>query len=418
MKWFDFPSKKLSYGWYIVITLAITETISWGIIYYAFSVFITPMEADFGWSRGQLTAGFSLMLLVSGIMAFPVGAWIDKHGARFLMTAGSILASMLIMAWSRVTDLTAFYLIQASLGVCAAMVLYEPAFTVIAKWFHQKRGTALAVVSFAAGFASTIFLPLSDWLLSQFGWREAVWYLGILLAVTTVPLHALVIRRPSEDRQTVVNAAGSDRTATSMSLSAALKSRLFWLLTLAFGLSYLSADAIRVHFIPFLIDNGIEAGHAAAASGAIGVMQVVGRVFFAPVESRVSQQWLVGGIFGLQAIAMLILLPGVSSLVMVGLFIIIFGMAYGARTLARPAVVADLFGVTYYGRISSSMSFFLTVAAMIAPAGAGLLYDWTGNYDLVISLGVLLALLATLCIVLSGRVFRQHAAANESATEQ
>src|SRR5215213_8159844 len=105
------------YGWYITITLALTETISWGIVYYSFSVFLSPMEANLGWSRAQLTGGFSLALLVMGAMAFPVGTWIDWHGPRLLMTIGSIAASLLVIAWSQVTTLTAFYLIWAGLGM-------------------------------------------------------------------------------------------------------------------------------------------------------------------------------------------------------------------------------------------------------------------------------------------------------------
>ena len=162
------------YGWYIAITLALTETISWGILYYAFSVFLAPMEADLGWSRAELTGGFSLALLVMGAMAFPVGMWIDRHGARLLMTVGSIAATLLVIAWSQVTSLTAFYLIWTGIGVCAATVLYEPAFAVIAQWFRMRRSFALAIITFAAGLASTIFLPLSDALLRGFGWRTGV----------------------------------------------------------------------------------------------------------------------------------------------------------------------------------------------------------------------------------------------------
>src|SRR5690349_11252732 len=96
--------QKPYYGWYITVTLALTETISWGIIYYAFSVFLAPMEAELGWSRSELTGGFSLMLLVMGLMAFPVGVWIDRHGARLLMTVGAIGASLLVMGWSLVAS--------------------------------------------------------------------------------------------------------------------------------------------------------------------------------------------------------------------------------------------------------------------------------------------------------------------------
>src|SRR5438105_286236 len=104
------PRSKPYYGWYIAVTLAVTETISWGIVYYSFSVFLTPMQADLKWSRAEITGGFSLALLVMGAMAFPVGAWVDRHGPRLLMTAGSITASLLVLAWSQVTNQTLFYL--------------------------------------------------------------------------------------------------------------------------------------------------------------------------------------------------------------------------------------------------------------------------------------------------------------------
>ena len=79
--------RNLYYGWWIAIALAITETISWGVVYYAYSVIITSLEGEFGWSRAQVTGAFSLALLIAGGMAVPVGYWLDHHGARWLMTA-------------------------------------------------------------------------------------------------------------------------------------------------------------------------------------------------------------------------------------------------------------------------------------------------------------------------------------------
>jgi MFS family permease len=387
------------YGWTIAATLAITETISWGIVYYAFTVFITPMEAELGWSRAQLTGGFSIALLVMGGMAFPVGYWIDRHGPRLLMTVGSIAASLLVVAWSQVSDITIFYLIWIGLGLCAAAVLYEPAFAVVAAWFVRRRSTALAVITFAAGLASTIFVPLSDGLLNLFGWRDAILVLGLLLAVTTIPLHGLILRRRPQDMGLLPD--GDDVLVTAarpvpkdLAISEALRSRFFWLMTLAFGLSYLAAQAIRVHFIPFLIDSGIDASTAALASGSIGLMQVAGRVVFAPLDSRVSGRVMVAGIFGLQAAAMFVLLLG-PSLLAVGVFIVVFGTSYGAKTLARASIIAELFGTSHYGRISSVMTIFLTVAGTAAPVGAGLLYDRFGNYEPVLWLIVVLALAAT-----------------------
>lgn len=403
----DTVNGKLYYGWYITFTLAITETISWGIIYYGFSVFLTPMEHDLGWSRGQLTGGFSLMLLVTGVMAFPVGTWIDKHGSRLLMTVGSTLASLLVIAWSQVTDVTAFYAIFVALGVCAAAVLYEPAFAVIATWFVRRRSTALAIITFAAGLASTIFVPLSDLLLNAFGWRDAVLILGIGLGVTTILPHALILRRRPDDMGImpdgdVQTPAAVARQSKGASLSDALHSRAFWMLTLAFALAGVAASAIRVHFIPFLIDAGIDPSTAAVASGSIGIMQVVGRLIFAPLDTRISGRILVAGVFGLQTVAMALLLVG-SSVPLVIMFILVFGTSVGAMTLARPSIIAELFGSTSYGRISSVMAIFLTFAATGAPVGAGLLYDRFGGYGPVVWITLLIAGSATAVVLLMGR---------------
>jgi MFS family permease len=391
------------YGWYIIAALAITETISWGIIYYAFTVFIAPMETELGWSRAQLTGGFSLALLVMGGMAFPVGYWIDRHGPRLLMTVGSVIASLLVVAWSQVGDVTAFYLIWMGLGVCAAAVLYDPAFAVVATWFVRRRSTALALITFAAGLASTIFVPLSDALLGVVGWRDAILILGLFLAVTTIPLHALILRRRPQDLGLLPDGeAGTDMAARpaprNLAVSDALHSRFFWLLTLAFGLSYLASQAIRVHFIPFLIDSGVNASTAALASGSIGLMQVTGRLIFAPLDSRVSGRVMVGGIFALQALAMAVLLLGALSWVIV-VFIVVFGTSYGAKTLARASIIADQFGSASYGRISSVMTIFLTLASTAAPVGAGLLYDHFGSYEPVLWAIVGLALAAAVTMV-------------------
>ena len=115
------------------------------------------------------------------------------------MTLGSIGATATVLLWSQVRTLPEFLLVMSLMGICGAGVLYEPAFTVIAAWFKQSRGTAMAVVTFVAGFASTVFVPLTDALLVAFGWRQAVLILGIILGAITIPLHALILRRRPSD---------------------------------------------------------------------------------------------------------------------------------------------------------------------------------------------------------------------------
>ena len=255
---------KLYYGWWITLTLAITETVSWGIIFYAFSVFITSTEADFGWSRSQITGAFSVALLVMAGMSFPVGWILDRFGGRVLMTTGSVIGTLLIFSLAYINSLPLFYIVWAFLGMTAAMVFYEPSFVIVARWFTRFRPRALAMITFAAGFASTIFLPLTDYLIRHFGREQAWMLLALILGTITIPLHGFVLRRSPESMGLVadgivlkrVGTNGGEDTAVppAITVQQAVRQATFWWFALAFGLAMLSNNAIRIHFIPFLVD--------------------------------------------------------------------------------------------------------------------------------------------------------------------
>ncbi len=405
-----FGRQRLYYGWIIALVLAITETVSYGVLFYAFPVFIAPMEAEFGWTRGALSGAFSLSLLITGLVALPVGYWLDKRGARLLMTAGSIGATIMVLLWSRVNSFPEFMAVMALMGFFGAAILYEPAFAVIATWFAQKRGTAMAIVTFIAGFASTIFTPLSYALLEAHGWREAILILAIILGAITIPLHALFLRRKPADLGLesdgeTISAIPSE--SPSINLRAVLRSRYFWLLTLAFTLSTSSIFAVRIHFIPLLISVQIQPGSAALASGAIGVMQVVGRMIFAPVEVRFSSRTMAIGVFALLSVSLAILLLGSAPWLIV-MFVALFGMAIGTHTLTRPLMVADTYGAAFYGRISSSMVIFLTLAGTTSPFAAGVMFDLFGSYNPMLILACGFSLFSIVLIWLLPKKARQN----------
>ena len=183
------------YGWVIVATLSVTETVTWGIVYYGFPVFLRPMEQELGASRVAVTGAFSVGLGVSALAALPVGRWIDRNGARGLMTAGSCLATLLTFAWAQVQSLPALYAVWFGLGLAMAATLYEPAFAAVVSWFRDRRDRALLTVTLAAGLASTIFMPIEAWLLSRVGWRSALTILSVVLGLITIPMHAGLLRQ-------------------------------------------------------------------------------------------------------------------------------------------------------------------------------------------------------------------------------
>ena len=377
---------RLYYGWVVVGTLATTETVSWGILYYAFAAFLVPMQRELGWSTAALTGAYSLALLVSGLAAVPVGRWVDRHGPRLLMTVGSVAGALLLLGWSRVAHLPAFYLVWAAMGLAMAATLYEPAFTVVATWFRRLRGRALLLLTFVAGFASTIFLPLATYLIERLGWRSALLALAALLAATTVPAHALILRRRPEDLglrpdgDTRPDESGRPSLAIEgVSLREALHERAFWWLTAAFFLGTLSSVAVGVHLIPFLVADGYAPAFAAAATGLIGAMQVASRVVVTLAGSRWPQVPLTAAVFALQSAALLILLAWRAPIGVIAA-VVLLGAGRGVVTLMRASLVAERYGRAHYGAIGGALALFVSGAAALAPVGAGLAHGWAGGY--------------------------------------
>ncbi len=362
----------------IVAVLSVTETVTWGIIYYGFPVFLRPMEQALGASRVAVTAAFSIGLAVSALASISVGRWLDARGPRALMTAGSVLATALTFAWARVESLPALYAVWFLMGLAMAATLYEPAFAVVVSWFARGRDRALLTVTLVAGLASTIFMPIEAALLERLGWRDALTVLAVVLGVITIPLHALFLRRGAAGAA----ASAGGAPAPSFTLGQAARTAIFWVLSIAFLVSNFATAAVTVHLIPFLVDRGYAASLAAAIIGWTGAMQLAGRVLFVPISVRVGAMAMVAAVFFGQAlgIAQLSLLASVGTVLP---FIVLQGAANGMATLARASSLAELFGARNYGAIAGAVALWANGARAIGPVGASLMLLALGSYPAV-----------------------------------
>ncbi len=392
------------YGWTILLALSWTELTSWGILYYGFSVFVAPLGAELGWSSVAINGAFSASLLCSGIAAIGVGRLVDRHGPRPIMTVGSILAALLLLAWAAVGNLAAFYLIWVGLGLAMAATLYEPAFAAVATWFVTKRARALTILTFVAGLASVIYIPLIAWLIGRLGWRGALVALAAILAVATIPPHALILRRRPQDLGLLPDGvagepqAGAQTAVPGASVRDATRSGSFRWLTTGFCLAFFANVAVTVHLIPFLIARGYGAGFAATAAGLVGIMALPGRLIFTPLGGIWPRRYVTAAIFVLQAVALVVLLT-VRSTAGVFAFVALFGAGFGAITPARASLVAELYGARHYGSIAGILAFFVTGARALAPVSAGFLYTVGGHYEPVFWALAAIALLATAAIL-------------------
>ena len=374
------------YGWVLAVVLGFTETVSWGVLYYAFSVLIAPTTQELGWSRAQVSGALSVMLIVSGITGLGVGRWLDEHGPRSLMTVGSIAGVPLVIAWSQARDLAFFYVVWILIGIVFATVNYGPAFATIIVWFRRHRSRALMVVTLVAGFSSTVFVPLTAWLVAAQGWRQALVTLAIILGVLTIVPHALLLRRRPVDIGLGVDGdpleAGDGATVTTPELSASFREALrhptFPWLALAFAL-YALGVGVPVHLVAYLGDQGYSLAFAAAATGGIGAAQVLGRLLFAPLENRLAPRTVSLLVYAGQPLALLILLLVPSALGVV-LFVVLFGVARGMETLLRSTIVAGLYGPRRIASIAAVLTLATTFTQAISPVSLGAVYDSVQSY--------------------------------------
>jgi MFS family permease len=373
----------------IVAALSLTEVVSWGVVYYAFAAFLVPMQHELGHSIAQLTGAFSLALLISGAAGIAVGRYLDAHGPRGLMTGGSIAATLLVVAWSRVDGLAGFYLVWAGLGLAMAAVLYEPAFVVLAKWFPDadERRRAMTALTLVAALASFIFLPLSQALIAAHGWRDALLILAAILAAVTIPLHALALRAAP---QATPHARASDAGARRV-----VRSRSFWLFTAAFFLATATGIAMTVLAIPYLLERGYSAAFAAFAVGLVGLSQIPGRVVFATFGARLPRALALPVVFGFIALGIAALTAASGKALVLGPMVLL-GMGNGMTTLARATVIADRYGAAAYGSIAGVAASATTAARAVGPVSAAAFAAATGYTTLLWTLAAVTLLAAVL----------------------
>lgn len=392
------------HGWRMVWTMAFSTTVAYGVLYYSFAVFVQPMELEMNWNRAQTSGALSLSALIGGLVAPPIGRVLDRHGSRVVMSLGSVAAAALLLLWAQTSSLLMLYAVWACLGVTSAMTFYDPAFTAIAVWFKRDRARAILTVTLIAGLASTIFIPLDTWLLAQYGWRGAVRVLAALMLLTALPLWIVLRRHPSDVAQGVDGilefspTALEQTSATSSSVAQTdwLRSRAFWSVAVAFALGRMAVAVLAAHLVPLLTERGYSRAVTATIAGAIGVLQLVGRVFFTGLTSRTGLIWLSSASFAVHGLGVLALALGGNAGIWV--FLALYGTTNGAITLTRAALLAELFPTSIYGRVNGAVSLSVALSSAGMPFVAGLLHTYSGNYDL--TLWLLVAAMAVSSLVI------------------
>ncbi|MEO6012069.1 MAG: MFS transporter [Devosia sp.] len=368
--------------------LGIAQICSWGSLYYSFPLIAAAMESELGWSKTDLYLGATIGILLSALIAVPVGAVIDRGHGRWVMAAASIVAGLLLVAWSFIDSLLAFYLVVAGVGALQAATLYEPAFAVIARRAGPEHSrNAITALTLWGGFASTVFVPLVQILLDRLGWRGTLEVLGGINMVVCAALYLLVIDPGKDAPRRLIDERAKGELPP---LRLALGNPVFWGLAAAFTAYTATFGAFIFHFYPMMLERGFDASGVVAAMAIIGPAQVAGRIAVRMFAGEVSGRRIGSITVAAFPIAMGILYLAPAQFWIVALVALLYGAANGIMTIVRGISVPEMVSKQAYGAINGALAIPMVVAKAGAPLAAAWIWTATGTYS-----AVLLAIVGT-----------------------
>ncbi|SHN43579.1 Predicted arabinose efflux permease, MFS family [Duganella sacchari] len=337
-------------AWHTIGILAFTQIASWGSLYYAFSIVAPGIGRELGMRAELVYGAFSWSLLVAGLVATPTGMLLDRFGGKLIMATGSLVCGAGLIWLSRATGTLSYFGASTVLGVAMSLTLYEAAFATINRKFNHNSRQAISTLTLFAGFASTVFWPLTLKLSTAIGWRETYFWFGIVQLLLCLPLHLMLGRDASV---THVPHAVPERSHT---LAEALRHPAFWKLAMAFAANMFIFSALSVHLIPLLKDFGHTAGLAVMMSTLIGPMQVAGRICERTFARNALPQTV--GLFSFASLpaAVLALLLWGSQSWAAAAFCTLYGLSNGVLTIVRGTIPQAMFGRQNYGAISGAMA--------------------------------------------------------------
>lgn len=342
-----------------------------------FSLIMGPVELELGLTRFEASIGFSLALLVEGLLAYPVGRWIDQGVERRVMTGGSLAAGLCLVMLASVRSRNEFFLVWAALGAVMACTLYTPVFAIVTRRFPSNFRRAIITLTFLGGLASTVFIPLTDWLITQLGWRLAMVCLSALHFLVCAPIHFSVLTeappmQPTHHKDAVVP------------LATILRGKSFFLVGCFVVVMTAVSSALPAHMINLLRENHLDESWVIAVPASIGVFQVLGRLLLFFFERHFDVHLanrLIPGLIPLGLLALLVSpwFGSANTAMLVG-FVVLFGMGNGMLTIVKGTAIAQYVSRDHIATLNGALGLPLAIARAATPLALGWLWSPLAGY--------------------------------------
>jgi MFS family permease len=369
-----------------VVALGITQITAWGTSYYCLGVLAGPISQDTGWSRGFVFLGFTVALLVMGLVSNAVGRAIDRHGGRAVMTLGTVFVSAGLFALAHVHGQAAYLAVWAFLGLGMRLCLYDAAFAALVQVAPSRGRKAISYLTLFGAFASSVFWVVGHTLNAQVGWRQTLVLFALINLVVCLPLHWLGLAR----RETAEAAAPTAATADvdGPPLEGRARSVAIVLFALIMSLNGFVFGVISVQLVPMLEAAGLATAAAVWVASMKGVAQFGGRVVEISFARNLRAITVARIAVGVLPPSLLLLLAGTGSLPLIVAFTLLMGASQGVITIVRGAVPLVLFGAKGYGAVLGVIATPILIVNAASPTVFAWIVDrwgWaTGRVSLLV----------------------------------
>ena len=386
----------------LVLGLSFLQLISWGSVFYGFSLFMSPVEQALSLSRGESSLAFSLALLMEGLAAFHIGRWIDSGHEQRVMTWGSVVVGVGFVAQAFIEQGWQFHAAWALMGLGLSATLYPPAFAVLTRRFPSQFRRAIIILTFLGGLASTVFIPLIAGCMQATDWRTTSLLLGVLHLLLCAPAHHHLLRDAPPARRHMgsgepISAGASLRRDPHDPLHDHLRDRTFWLIGVCVVLLMAVTAALPAHMINLLRESGLPESWVLGLPALIGVLQVVGRAMLFVAEHRLDVHRVNRWVPCLIPLGLALLwLSGTSPVwatVGVLAFVWVYGLGNGMFTIVKGTVVAQYISQAHVGSLNGAIGVPMALARAGAPWVMGLMWSPDIGYQHSVLLMLVLALM-------------------------
>jgi MFS family permease len=348
--------------WRAVFVLGITQIIAWGTIFYSLVLTAPLILAETGWSLSFIMGGFSLGLLIAGLVAPFVGRSIDRYGGHVVMAAGALTAALGLFGLAHARSPAEYLAVWIVLGAGLGASLYDPAFASLGRIFGAAARRPITYLTLAGGFASTAGWPATHYLIGAVGWRGTYIAYAALMALVCAPLYAFALPR---SRAALDAPAGGAAAVPAARLPAG--GIAFVLMTAAFTAYAFVPSALSAHLLAIFGRSGIDAATVVMIGALFGPAQVAARLTELAFGRNVHPLLIGRAAVSLLVAAFLLLALFGISVPLAAAFALMFGAANGLVTITRGALPLALFGADGYGRRMGRISGFWLVMQSAAP---------------------------------------------------